>query len=83
LSPGPSSHRTAACAALLIGRDDATVKDAVGRLRGGVAALVVLPWRRWVCCRRSTPRSPRRLRARSSMQGNPVRLSEEELAAVL
>jgi hypothetical protein len=56
-SPEWSSHRTAVCAALLIGRDDATVKDAVDRLRGRSRRLSCCPWRRWVCCRRSTPRS--------------------------
>ena len=57
-SPGLRGYTEAA--GLLIGRDDATVKDAVDRLRGRSPRLTCCPWRRWACCQRSTPRSPRR-----------------------
>ena len=41
------------------------------------------PWARSACARRSTPRSREKAARASSMQGNPIRLSEEELVAVL
>ena len=76
----PGLRRYTEAAGLLIGRDDATVKDAVDRLRGTVAALDVLPLAAvgllYAEVAEKAPRS-------SSMRGNPVRLSEVELAAVL
>jgi hypothetical protein len=43
----PGLRRYTEAAGLLIGRDDATVKDAVDRLRGRSPRLTCCPWRRW------------------------------------
>jgi hypothetical protein len=69
----------AVCAVL--GRDDATVKDAMDRLRGRRRACRAAPGGGLLSAlyaevAEKAPHS-------SSRQGIPVRLSEEELAAVL
>ena len=70
-------------ARLLTGRDDATVEDAVTWLRHTVAALDVPPLTA-VGLRPAQYAEVTEKAARSrSMQGNPVRLTEEELLTVL
>jgi len=82
--PGsPALDRYAAAARLLTGRDSATVEDAVAWLRETVEALQVPPLRdvglwpaRYAEVAEKSARS-------SSMQGNPVALTADELVAVL
>ena len=82
--PGsPALDRYAAAARLLTGRDAATVEDAVAWLRETVEALQVPPLRdvglrpaRYAEVAEKSARS-------SSMQGNPVALTADELVAVL
>ena len=70
-------------ARLLTGRDDATVEDALTWLRDTVAALDVAPLTA-VGLRPAQYAEVTEKAARSrSMQGNPVRLTEEELLTVL
>lgn len=79
----PALDRYAAAARLLTGRDAATVEDAVAWLRETAAALQVPPLRdvglrpaRYAEVAEKSARS-------SSMQGNPVALTADELVAVL
>jgi alcohol dehydrogenase class IV len=82
--PGsPALDRYAAAARLLTSRDAATVEDAVAWLRETVEALQVPPLRdvglrpaRYAEVAEKSARS-------SSMQGNPVALTADELVAVL
>ena len=82
--PGsPALDRYAAAARLLTGRDAATVEDGVAWLRETVEALQVPPLRdvglrpaRYAEVAEKSARS-------SSMQGNPVALTADELVAVL
>ncbi len=82
--PGSAGlRRYAEVGRLLTGRDDATADDAVSWLRGTVAALDVLPLgavglrpERYAEVAAKAARS-------SSMQGNPVQLTEDELVGVL
>lgn len=79
----PALGRYAHVARVLTGRADATIPDAVHWLRETVAALDV-PALRQVGLQPTEFTEVARNAARSSsMQGNPVRLTEEELAAVL
>jgi len=82
--PGsPGLRRYARAAPLLTGREDATVEDAVTWLRETVAALDVPPLEA-VGLRPAQYAEVAEKAARSnSMQGNPVRLTAEELVAVL
>jgi alcohol dehydrogenase class IV len=82
--PGsPGLRRYARAAPLLTGRADATVEDAVTWLRETVAALDVPPLEA-VGLRPAQYAEVAEKAARSnSMQGNPVRLTAEELVAVL
>ena len=70
-------------ARLLTGRDAATVEDAVAWLRETVAALDVPPLGRWGCRRRQYAEVAEKAARSSSMQGNPMALSADELVAVL
>ena len=79
----PALRRYAEVAGLLTGRDGAAVEDAVDWLRETVAALDVPPLGA-VGLRPAQHAEVAEKAARSSsMQGNPVRLTEEELVAVL
>ena len=79
----PALRRYAEVARLLTGRDGATVEDAVVWLRETVAALDV-PSLGAVGLRPAHHAEVAEKAARSSsMQGNPVRLTEEELVTVL
>ena len=82
--PGsPALDRYAAAARLLTGRDAATVQDAVAWLRETVEALQVPPLRD-VGLRPAQYAEVAEKSARSSsMQGNPVALTADELVAVL
>jgi alcohol dehydrogenase class IV len=82
--PGsPGLRRYVRAAPLLTGRADATVEDAVTWLRETVAALDVPPLEA-VGLRPAQYAEVAEKAARSnSMQGNPVRLTAEELVAVL
>jgi alcohol dehydrogenase class IV len=68
---------------LLTGRDGATVGDAVAWLRGTVAALDVPPLGAVGLRRAQYAEVATKAARSSSMQGNPVRLTEEELVTVL
>jgi alcohol dehydrogenase class IV len=79
----PALPRYAAVARLLTGRDDAGVEDGVSWLRETVAALEVPPLGA-VGLRPAQHAEVAEKAARSSsMQGNPVRLTADELLAVL
>jgi alcohol dehydrogenase class IV len=82
--PGSAGlHRYAEAARLLTGRDDATVEDAVAWLHETVDALDVPPLAA-VGLRPAQYAEIAEKAARStSMQGNPVRLTPEELVGVL
>lgn len=76
-------RRYAEVARLLTGRDDAVVDDAVSWLRETVAALDV-PTLTAMGLQPAQHREVAEKSARSSsMQGNPVRLNEDELHAIL
>jgi alcohol dehydrogenase class IV len=76
-------RRYADVARLLTGRDDATVEDAVDWLRETVAALHVPPLGAVGLEPAQYAEVAEKAARSSSMQGNPVRLSEEELLGVL
>ncbi len=79
----PAMRRYAEVARLLTGRDDATVEDAAGWLRATVAALDVPPLGA-VGLRPAQHAEVTAKAARSSsMRGNPVRLTDDEIGAVL
>lgn len=79
----PALRRYAEVARLLTGRNDAVEDDAVSWLRETVTALDV-PTLRAVGLHPAQHQEVAEKSARSSsMQGNPVRLSEDELRAVL
>jgi len=79
----PGLRRYAEVARLLTGRDGATVGDAVAWLRGTVAALDVPPLGAVGLRRAQYAEVATKAARSSSMQGNPVRLTEEELVTVL
>jgi alcohol dehydrogenase class IV len=79
----PGLRRYAEVARLLTGRDGATVEDAVAWLRGTVAALDVPPLGAVGLRRAQYAEVATKAARSSSMQGNPVRLTEEELVTVL
>ncbi|MGY1831216.1 iron-containing alcohol dehydrogenase [Geodermatophilus sp. SYSU D01180] len=79
----PALGRYAEAARLLTGRDDATVEDAVAWLRGTVAALGVPPLGA-VGLRPADHAEVAAKAARSSsMRGNPVVLTDDEIGTVL
>jgi alcohol dehydrogenase class IV len=79
----PGLPRYAEVARLLTGRHDATVEDAVAWLRETVAALDVPPLGAVGLRRAQYAEVAEKAARSSSMQGNPVRLTEEELVTVL
>ncbi len=82
--PGsPALGRYAAAARLLTGRDDATPDDAVDWLRSTVAALDVPPLGDVGLRPAQHAEVAGKAAASSSMRGNPVRLRDDELLAVL
>ena len=82
--PGsPALDRYAAAARLLIGRDAATVEDAVAWLRETVEALHVPPLGDVGLAPAQHAEVAEKAARSSSMQGNPVALSGDELVAVL
>ena len=82
--PGsPALDRYAAAARLLIGRDAATVEDAVAWLRETVEALHVPPLGEVGLAPAQYAEVAEKAARSSSMQGNPVALSGDELVAVL
>ena len=82
--PGsPALDRYAAAARLLIGRDAATVEDAVAWLRETVEALHVPPLGEVGLAPAQHAEVAEKAARSSSMQGNPVALSGDELVAVL
>ena len=82
--PGsPALDRYAAAARLLIGRDAATVEDAVAWLRETVEALHVPPLGDVGLAPAQHAEVAEKAARSSSMLGNPVALSGDELVAVL
>src|SRR5205823_772980 len=79
----PSLRRYAQVARLLTGRDDATVEDAVEWFRETVAVLHVPPLGAMGLQPAEHAEVAEKAARSSSMQGNPVRLSDEELLRVL
>ncbi|GIF12689.1 iron-containing alcohol dehydrogenase [Actinoplanes teichomyceticus] len=79
----PALARYAHVARLLTGSPDATVADAVDWLRGTVAALRVRPLSAAGLRPELFAEVAAKAAGSSSMQGNPVPLSEPELTAVL
>ena len=82
--PGsPALERYATVARLLTGRDDATVEDGVEWLRETVAALDVPPLGAVGLQPAQYEEVAEKSAKSSSMQGNPIGLSTDELVAVL
>ena len=79
----PALDRYAAVARLLTGRDDATVDDAVAWLRETVAALDVPPLGAVGLQPAQYAEVAEKSARSSSMQGNPVALTGDELVGVL
>jgi alcohol dehydrogenase class IV len=79
----PALHRYARVAGLLTGRDDAKIEDGVRWLRETVAALQVPPLGAVGLQPAQYAEVAEKAARSSSMQGNPVGLSEKELVAVL
>jgi alcohol dehydrogenase class IV len=79
----PALRRYAAVARQLTGRDDAAIEDAVTWLRETVAALHVPPLGAVGLQPAQYAEVAGKAARSSSMQGNPVRLSVEQLVAVL
>jgi alcohol dehydrogenase class IV len=79
----PALRRYAHVARLLTGRDDATVEDAVEWLRETVAVLHVPPLGEVGLEPAKHAEVAEKAARSSSMQGNPVRLTEQELMSVL
>ncbi len=79
----PALDRYAAVARLLTGRDDATVDDAVAWLRETVAALDVPPLGKVGLQPAQYAEVAEKSARSSSMQGNPVALTGDELVGVL
>jgi alcohol dehydrogenase class IV len=79
----PALDRYAAVGRLLTGRDDATVDDAVTWLRETVAALDVPPLGKIGLQPAQYAEVAEKAARSSSMQGNPVALSGDELVDVL
>lgn len=82
--PGaPALGRYTAVARLLTGRDDAGIDDGIAWLRETVAALAVPRLGAVGLAPEQYPEVAAKAARASSMQGNPVTLTEEELLAVL
>ena len=79
----PGLRRYAEVARLLTGREGAPVEDAVAWLRETVAALDVPPLGAVGLRRAQYAEVAGKAARSSSMQGNPVRLTEEEIVTVL
>jgi alcohol dehydrogenase class IV len=79
----PGLRRYAQVARLLTGRDGAPAEDAVDWLRATVAALDVPPLGAVGLRQAQYAEVAEKAARSSSMQGNPVRLTEEELVTVL
>jgi alcohol dehydrogenase class IV len=79
----PALRRYTEVARLLTGRGDATVDDGVAWLHETVAALSVPPLGAVGLAPEQYPEVAEKAARASSMQGNPVKLTEEELLAVL
>jgi alcohol dehydrogenase class IV len=79
----PALVRYTDVARLLTGRDDVSVEDAAAWLRETVAALDVQRLGAVGLQAAQYPEVAEKAMRSSSMQGNPARLSQEELVAVL
>jgi alcohol dehydrogenase class IV len=79
----PAVGRYTEAARLLTGQDDATVADAVDWLRTTISALDVPPLGAVGLQSAQYAEVAEKAARASSMQGNPVKLSEDELVAVL
>jgi alcohol dehydrogenase class IV len=79
----PALGRYTAVARMLTGRDDATLDDGVAWLHETVAALDVPPLGSVGLAPEQYPDVAAKAVRASSMQGNPVALTEDELLAVL
>jgi alcohol dehydrogenase class IV len=79
----PALRRYAEVARLLTGRDDATIEDGVDWLRETVTALRVPPLDTVGLQPGQYPEVAEKAARSSSMQGNPVPLSGDQLVAVL
>ena len=79
----PALRRYTEVARLLTGHDDASVDDGVAWLHETVAALAVPPLGAVGLAPEQYPEVAEKAARASSMQGNPVKLTEEELLAVL
>ncbi|MGY1793058.1 iron-containing alcohol dehydrogenase [Geodermatophilus sp. SYSU D00525] len=79
----PALRRYARVARLLTGRDDATVEDAVAWLGETVTALGVPPLGVFGLRPADHAEAAAKAARSSSMRGNPVRLTDDEIGAVL
>ena len=79
----PALDRYAEAARLLTGRADASIDDGLAWIRETVALLGIPPLRAFGLLPRHADEIVTRAAKASSMQGNPVRLTDDELHAIL
>ena len=83
-APGSAArHRADDVGRLLTGRADATAADAVAWLEDTVRAVGIKPLGRYGIARADIPGIVDQARRASSMKGNPIELTVEELAEIL
>ena len=79
----PSLERYAAVARLLTGRKDATAEDGVEWVRALCADLSIPALRAWGIAEADLPAVVAKAARASSMQANPLQLTDEELLEVV
>lgn len=82
-SEGPALSRYREVARAVTGRDDATIEDGVAWVRDVVAALEIRPLASHGVTAADLPTLVARAQRASSMKGNPIALTEQELHAIL
>lgn len=83
LPESPALHRYREAAAILTGDPGAGAEDGVHWVRGLVERLGVPPLSRYGLTRAGIPETAEKAKNSSSMKGNPVELTGEELAGIL
>ena len=79
----PALVRYATIARLLTGRNDARAEDGIEWVRALCAELNTPPLRKWGVTEADLPGVVEKAARASSMQANPLRLTKEELLAVI
>jgi alcohol dehydrogenase class IV len=79
----PSLRRYEDVAQIVTGRTDATASDGVGWIAGLVTELRVPPLSHWGMTADDIPEAAEKAARASSMKGNPVSLTSEQMAQIL